>query len=430
MSGTPITHSSGDRPRLLVLFAHYSPTLSYYDDWLGAFRTGPDQEVTAIDLCRRDSPRQVAAVVADHDAVVLLHSTNGDTLEYLKPVVSALDGRRGPLAAFVGNEVNLPGSPLAEKIALLAELQVDWILTQLPLEAGQWLYADCAHARVAAIPHALEPSVFSPHKRDADRDIDIGVRSARYTPYLGDDDRNRLLDRFAEGTFEPPLKIDVSTDQRLPREGWAAFLSRCRGTVATEAGSWYLERDDATVNAVRDYVLGQQRADGGLVIAADSPLRRLGHRLPWWLRAVLRRVMKSGPIRHEAALNDFLDHADIYQRFFAGKPRAPVYSKAISSRHFDAIGTGTCQILMHGRYNDILTPNQHYLSLEHDFSNLEEVLAHFRDPQERRRISMAAHELAISSHTYAHRVRQTSRLLTTSSPTSGDLDAAAPTREH
>ena len=135
------------------------------------------------------------------------------------------------------------GSSRAEKIALLADLQADWILTQLPLEAGEWLYAGCAGARIAAVPHALEPAVFQPRNGNAERDIDIGVRSARYTPYLGDNDRNRLLEHFANARFEPPLRVDVSTEQRLPREGWAAFLNRCRGTVATEAGSWYLQRD-------------------------------------------------------------------------------------------------------------------------------------------------------------------------------------------
>lgn len=425
MSEAPSDQSGAGFPRLLVLYAHYSPTLSYYDDWLGAFRGSGGRAVTAIDLCRRNARHQVAAAAADHDAVVLLHSTNGDTLEYLKPILGALDARRGPLATFVGNEVNLPGSSMAEKIALLADLQADWILTQLPLEAGEWLYAGCAGARIAAVPHALEPAVFQPRNGNAERDIDIGVRSARYTPYLGDNDRNRLLEHFANARFEPPLRVDVSTEQRLPREGWAAFLNRCRGTVATEAGSWYLQRDDAIVNRVRNHVLERQRAAGGVVIAADSPFRRLGHKLPWWLRNLLRRAMRSGPVRHEAALNDLLDHDDIFARFFSGEPRAPIYTKAISSRHFDAIGTGTCQILLRGRYNDILAADKHYLALDHDFSNLDDVLARFRDPGQRARVTGAALELALSSHTYAHRVQQTARLLGASTPAPADLNPAA-----
>ena len=71
---------------------------------------------------------------------------------------------------------------------------------------------------------------------------------------------------------------------------------------------------------------------------------------------------------------------------------------------------------MRGRHNDILEPDQHYLALDHDFSNLDAVLERFRDPPEPRRISTPPHVLATSSHTYAHRVRQVSHLLTASAP--------------
>ncbi len=69
-------------------------------------------------------------------------------------------------------------------------------------------------------------------------------------------------------------------------------------------------------------------------------------------------------------MNEALDFGEIYDRFFRDRPRASVYAKAISSCHFDAIGTHTCQILLDGRYNDILQPGEHYLSLAQDFGNL------------------------------------------------------------
>ena len=48
------------------------------------------------------------------------------------------------------------------------------------------------------------------------------------------------------------------SDERLDRKGWANYLNQCKATVATEAASWFLERDDATVNSIRDYVLSKQ----------------------------------------------------------------------------------------------------------------------------------------------------------------------------
>ena len=91
-------------------------------------------------------------------------------------------------------------------------------------------------------------------------------------------------------------------------------------------------------------------------------------------------------------------------RFFAGRPCCPVYSKCISSRHFDAAGTGTCQILLRGRYNDILAADEHYIALDPDLANVDEAIARFRDPIERRRIAGAAYSLANERHTYRHRI--------------------------
>ena len=400
--------------RLLVVYAHYAPTLSYYDDWLDAFRACTNAQVSSVDLCAGETPRRFAERLRQHDATVLLHSTNGDTMEYLKPFASVLGERRGKLASFVGNEVNLPGSPIAEKIAFLASIQADLILTQLPIEAGRWLYEGCHGSQIEPVPHALAPDVFQVNTGDREGSIDIGVRSARFTAYLGDDERNELIRYFAEPSNMPGLITDISLTQRFARQDWAQFLNRCRATVSNEAGSWYLERDDATVNAIRDYVMQREKRRGRVVIAADSPLRRLGHRLPWWMRALLRRVMGSGVIRHEAVVNESIEFAEIYAEFFASRAKAPVYSKAISSRHFDAIGTVTCQILLRGRFNDILVADEHYIAFDCDYGNIEEVIRCFKDEAERHRIANTAREFVLGAHTYRHRIDQVVGLLSAS----------------
>jgi hypothetical protein len=77
----------------------------------------------------------------------------------------------------------------------------------------------------------------------------------------------------------------------------------------------------------------------------------------------------------------------------------------LSSRHFDAIGTETCQILLPGRYNDVLVADRHYLALEPDFSNIDDVMARFRDETARSALVREARAWALDEHTYAHRVR-------------------------
>ena len=94
-------------------------------------------------------------------------------------------------------------------------------------------------------------------------------------------------------------------------------------------------------------------------------------------------------------------------------PDSIVTGKCISSRHFDAIGTETCQILFPGRYNDLLEADRHYLCLDRDFSNIDDVLARFRDVPSRLRMVREAREWALDSQTYAHRVRSLLRALGT-----------------
>jgi hypothetical protein len=124
-----------------------------------------------------------------------------------------------------------------------------------------------------------------------------------------------------------------------------------------------------------------------------------------------RRMMAHGPLRHEALVNEQIDHAEIFLKFFADRPRPAHYAKCISSRHFDAAGTKTCQIMFRGRFNDILKPDEHYLALEPDFSNIDDVLAQFGDPARRQNVADAAFALVTENHTYAHRMRQVYDLL-------------------
>jgi spore maturation protein CgeB len=94
---------------------------------------------------------------------------------------------------------------------------------------------------------------------------------------------------------------------------------------------------------------------------------------------------------------------DVYQRFFAGIPRG-VSGKSVSSRHFEPMGTKTCQILLEGDYNGVLKPNEHYIPVRRDLSDVEEAFRKFRDDAYRNDIAERAYDYAMSEHTYAHRV--------------------------
>ena len=390
--------------RTAVLHVDYGARASYYDDWLDAFLSHDMFEASGFNVFKNGELSAFAKRIRDFDLIVLLHSVTADSLIYAEKCRAVLQDRTGRLLSFVGNEVSLPGALLGPKIAFLKSIQPDIVATQLLQKSGEYLYAGVKGACVVAVPHALNPAAFQPLTPQAGRPIDIGTRSFKYLAFIGDDDRNRIHDFFENGSFTQPLHVDVATSERLDRRDWAAFLNRCKATISTEAGTWWLEPDDRTVLRIRDWLDSRRGGPGGFTIRSDSKLRRIGHLLPWGLKQRLRPLLSRGPIRHEAFTHEALDFETIYQRFFKDTPKSPESGKCISSRHFDAIGAKTCQIMFPGRFNDILKADEHYIALAPDFSNIDDVLARFRDPTFRQAMADRSYEYVRDQHSYTHRL--------------------------
>lgn len=395
----PVSATGQSVLRTLLLTLTYPHRASYYDDWRDAFCNSQQFECETVNV-RDLRPRTLAAMVDEFDAVIILHACNGDTLDYLAPIAPVLGNRRrARLLSFVGNEYNSPYVSTVERLRLLGEARCDLIATQLLREAGEFLYQGCG-ARIISVPHALNPFAFRPGPPDEQRRLDIGYRGYRYPNYLGDDDRNRLIDFFRTYACNHGLLIDVAEDRRLDRSQWSEFLAQCRGTISSEAGSWYLERDDALVGRIHAYLSARR---SGVVISNTSPLRRLARRLPSSVKAGLWSLLKRGPVKFEI-IDDFnTPFAELDERFFRTARRAEIYGKAISSRHFDAIGSKTCQIMIRGRFNDILTADEHYVAVSPDLSNAGDAIERFKDRTERSRIVQAAYDHVLSAHTYSHR---------------------------
>jgi spore maturation protein CgeB len=59
-----------------------------------------------------------------------------------------------------------------------------------------------------------------------------------------------------------------------------------------------------------------------------------------------------------------------------------------------------------GRYNDILKPGVHYISVKPDLTDVSEAVRQFKDLSFRRAMVEATYEYVRTEHTYAHRVSQ------------------------
>ena len=143
----------------------------------------------------------------------------------------------------------------------------------------------------------------------------------------------------------------------MGRTAWLRHLSCCHGALHHEAGSDFLETNDATRDRVGAFLAAQPNST----------------------------------------------FEEVYERFFRSYAN-PVSGRAVSSRHFDAIGARTCQIMFRGRFNDVLEADVHYIALERDFKNAEDAVGRFKDRDYRDAMTARAFEHALSNHTIEHRI--------------------------
>ncbi|MEI7492976.1 MAG: hypothetical protein WCJ92_00035 [Alphaproteobacteria bacterium] len=391
----------------LLLYSYYTDKMSYFNDWVDAFKDHPDYQSECLNVFNPEGKIQkIQKSIEKADLIILHHSMNGDTLKYLLPFTTAIKNRKGKLISFVGNEVNLPILGMAPKIKILKELDAEIIATQLPQEAGEWLYSDCTKSKVVSLPHALNPKAFYPISGQS-RVLDIGTRSAHYGVYIGDNDRNNIVRFFHDNSKRLQLSVDLGLDhecqKRFNRVEWAKFLSSCKATLSTEAGSFYLQKDDYLIQQIQGYLRNKSKK-WVLPNESQSGARKMyGMIIPSAIRKLINYYLREKLIEADM-LDEDCNFDEIFQKFFSKTLKCPVYSKAISSRHFDAIGTKTLHIMYPGRYNDILKPNENYLELKKDHSNIDYIIEKLKDKKFIKAVTDRTYDYVISEHTHKKRL--------------------------
>ena len=390
---------------LLVLVRNITRTLSYYDDWQDALTAHLAFDVDIEDIEPAENHPRIRAKIETAPFVVALHGTNGNGTAALDALTGALQNRRGKLAVFVGNEVNLAFPTMKSKLDMLKAVRPELIATQLIEETGRWYYEEIEGASVRNITHGINADAFPPGPPIVDRPIDIGARSDRYNIYVGDDQRVALHDMFETKVRQRGLRADIVVGgERFDRQGWAAFLGKSKATIATEAGSDFLDRDDS-LSAEVTALLREQ--SGGIVIKHESLPRKISRALlpravRHWAAGRLAGTMIEDVHLHRNVGDDVI-HA-VRARVFRPERKAPFPTKVVSSRHFDAAACKTLQILTPGRYNDMLEAGRHFIELDRDFSNVDEVLDQCADLSFCQRMVDDAFDDLMASHTYAHRM--------------------------
>lgn len=193
-----------------------------------------------------------------------------------------------------------------------------------------------------------------------EREIDIVYRAKKLPYWFGS--HGQIKYKIAKVVHEQAnrrnLRTDISTldDDLVVGDRWLDFLASGKAVIGCESGSSVLDKRGET----RRQILEFQRK--GLIQSFED----------------VDVLMSKG----------WDDH----------------HFTAISPRHFEAIITKTCQILVEGNYDGVLEPNKHYIPLKRDFSNLDEVLDKISDHEYLQLIAdQAYNDIYINGvYTYKH----------------------------
>jgi hypothetical protein len=209
------------------------------------------------------------------------------------------------------------------------------------------------------VPEQLEARGRNPTPL-SERPVHIGYRCRRLPAYFG-----RLgVEKFEIGrrmreiceARGVPHDIEWAEEKRLYGEAWYDFIASCRANLGSETGSNVFDFD------------GTLRATYEKMSAA-----------------------RGGPVPFE----EFRVYTD---------PIEAKYDIAqISPRIFEAAALRTPLILFSGKYLGLISPDEHYIELEKDFSNIEFVLDRLADLDALENMADRAYDRLVGSGEFGYR---------------------------
>jgi hypothetical protein len=190
------------------------------------------------------------------------------------------------------------------------------------------------------------------------RTIDVGYRGRALPFWLGrmGQEKAWIGRDFLQRAAGTGLRCDIAWDEnsRIYGDKWNEFLSTCRACLGTESGSSVIDFDSSIQLGVEAYLREHPDAT---------------------FEEVSAQIIKD-------------------------RDGALVHS-VISPRIFEAAAARTALILFPGPYSGIVEPWKHYLPLQKDFSNFDEVVRYVRNDQYIQEMTARTHADLIASGKYA-----------------------------
>ena len=342
-------------------------------------QSGPDRRARLLLLC--DFRPHEAATVIDHieairkwsryDVFVLpmfgdlpgdldLNAFDGLAIHYnlvmanpayLSPLARwRISQFRGIKAAFIQDEYRF----VNRSTAVIRMLGIQVLFTCVPQDQVDLVYPqdvlpDLQRTVTVLTGYVPQELLALPAVPYPERTTDVAYRGRRLLPWLGrlGQEKAAIGDRFALDAPRYGLAVDISSreEDRLYGTAWADFLRHSKAMLGVESGASVFDFDGSIEREVR------------AALAAQPDMA----------------------------------FEELHRRFFADVD-GRIRLNQISPRCFEAAALGTLMVLYPGHYSGVLEPWRHYVPLQKDHSNMDEVVKTIRDQGTWERITAAARE--------------------------------------
>jgi hypothetical protein len=277
--------------------------------------------------------------LARFDGVVIHYSLVACSDDYLSPATRArLAAFNGLKAIFIQDEYR----HVDRTIAAMREIGVQLLFTIVPEREIEKIYPADRLPGVRKVPtltgYVPEELVSRGVPAYAERPLDVGYRARKLPAWLGELGREKWLigERFLADAQRYGLRCDISwrEEDRLYGDAWVRFLVNCRAVLGAESGA-----------SVCDFTGDIQRQ----------------------VEAHVRQAPQTS-------------FEELRRLYFAAED-GRIRMNPISPRCFEAAAARTLMVLYEGEYAGILRRGEHYLALNKDHSNMDQVVAVIRDRQ-------------------------------------------------
>ncbi len=344
--------------RILVAYSNSSMFTTTTHEYVDSFRRHGSAEVHYLHVTHDAVP---VVDLNQYDAVLLSYCARlcfpGYVSERFLRLLDRYDGVR---AIAIQDEYDL----VENELRGLDRLRPHVVFTCVPGDQRERVYPSARYPRTSFVQVltgyvSSTVDITQPRRPVAQRPIAIGYRGRDIALQYGALAKQKYEIGLAVGAeaVRRGIEVDIRMDEggRIYGDAWYRWLAACRCVLGTESGSNVFDHDGTIAAACK-------RA------GSDATTRDLPE--------AIRRKMEK------------LD-----QEFNMGQASARIFEAAIM---------GTPLLLYRGRYSDAVQPDIHYIPLEHDHSNWEEVFARLSDVAGLQAMADRTHHDLVASQRYCY----------------------------